>query len=163
MARVREALVAHGFSGAAGEPLKIVIEAGKNGYTGEEIAGILRKSNIEPEFADADFLVLMCTPENSEEDFARLLDVLCALPILPPRGGVVDLPHIRPVSRLSFKEAMLSPTETVPLERAQGRICATPAVSCPPAVPIVVAGELIDADAISLFAHYGIDKIAVVK
>ncbi|MBQ9802477.1 MAG: hypothetical protein IJW51_05345 [Clostridia bacterium] len=58
---------------------------------------------------------------------------------------------------------MLAPTEAVPLSHAVGRICAAPAVSCPPAVPIAVAGERIDASAVALFAHYGIDKIAVVK
>ena len=161
-AKVKAALMAHGFTVAAGEPLKIVIEARKNGYTGAEIADILRKNDIEPEFADADFLVLMCTPENSEADFAHLAHTLCTLPILTPMPTYVA-PEIRPVSVLSVKDAMLSPTETVPLSRALGRICATPTVSCPPAVPIAVAGERIDAAAVSLFAHYGIDAVSVVR
>jgi len=36
-------------------------------------------------------------------------------------------------------------------------------VSCPPAVPILVCGEEIGADALALFAYYGVTRCNVVK
>lgn len=162
VARVKTALAAHGFSVLEGEPLKIVIKAGESGYTGEALAAVLREHAIEPEFADAEYLVLMCTPENGEEELARLQAVLCALKVGKPFEAYAA-PQIHPVSVLSVREALLSPAETLPISQALGRIAAAPAVSCPPAVPIVVAGEQIDADVVLLFAHYGIDAVSVVE
>ena len=60
-------------------------------------------------------------------------------------------------------EAMLSLCEEIDGEKAAGRILASPSVSCPPAVPILICGEVIDEDAASAFKYYGIDKIYVVK
>ena len=50
-----------------------------------------------------------------------------------------------------------------PAAEAVGRICAAPAVSCPPAIPIMVSGETVPPEALPLFARYGIEKAAVVK
>lgn len=162
IAGVRAVLSSHGYCVLEGEPMKVVIEATKSGYTGEALADILRENGIEPEFADKEFLVLMCTEGNGEAELLHLCTVLCSVPLgaaLPQK----QLPTIRPVPSLSIREAMLSPCETVPLSPAQGRICAAPTVSCPPAVPIAVAGEYIDADVVALLRHYGVDKIKVVK
>ena len=57
----------------------------------------------------------------------------------------------------------MSPCEIIPVSAAEGRICASPAVSCPPAVPIVISGEKITAEDIDLFEHYGIKTVSVVK
>ncbi len=159
---VREVLRAHGYNVLDGEPLKIVVEAAKSGYTGEALAEILRENGIEPEFADRDFLVLMCTEENGEAELLHLCTVLCSVPlraVLPQK----TLPPIRPVVGLSVREAMLAPGEVVPLANAKGRICATPTVSCPPAVPVVVAGEVIDDAVLRHLAYYGAEQITVVK
>jgi len=50
----------------------------------------------------------------------------------------------------------------VKVEQALGRICATPAVSCPPAIPIAISGERITEEMIRLFFLYGIEEIDVV-
>ena len=49
------------------------------------------------------------------------------------------------------------------VSEAEGRVCAAPSVSCPPAIPIAVSGEIITAGHIRLFEYYGIEKIAVMK
>ena len=56
-----------------------------------------------------------------------------------------------------------SEKEFVDVSAAEGRICASPAVTCPPAVPPVISGEVITKTAIDCMLHYGIDKIEVVK
>ena len=57
---------------------------------------------------------------------------------------------------------MLAPFETLPREQCLGRVLAAPTVSCPPAVPILVCGERIDAQGLALFAYYGLDRLDVV-
>ena len=52
--------------------------------------------------------------------------------------------------------------ETVATENSVGRICASPAVSCPPEIPIAVSGEEIDEDAVRLMKAYGIKTVQVV-
>ncbi len=69
----------------------------------------------------------------------------------------------RPSVAMSIREALLSPSEVIPVRETEGRICAAPTVSCPPAIPVVISGEVIDEAAITAFLRYGIDTVSVVK
>ena len=42
---------------------------------------------------------------------------------------------------LSIQEALFAPQVTVPAVESLGRICGAPAVACPLALPIAIAGE----------------------
>ena len=64
---------------------------------------------------------------------------------------------------LTPREAMLAPAETVPVEKAEGRILAAPSVGCPPAVPIVLCGQRIHEETVAAFRYYGIDHVTVIK
>ena len=64
---------------------------------------------------------------------------------------------------MSIREAYLSEGETIPVRQATGRICRMPMSSCPPAIPVVVPGEVIDEAAIECFIYYGIENVEVVK
>lgn len=159
---LRARLCADGFTLVGDEPLKLTLLARPLGYTGEEIAAHLAAENIICEFADADHLVLMLTPEVGEGGLQRLEKVLTALSVKAPLPD--DAPSFAlPRRALSIRQAMLAPTETVPAENARGRILAAASVGCPPAVPLVVSGEIIDADAVAAFAYYGITECSVVK
>jgi arginine/lysine/ornithine decarboxylase len=68
-----------------------------------------------------------------------------------------------PQTFMTVREAAFSPCEEIPAAESVGRILATATVGCPPAVPIVVSGERIDADAAAQFAYYGIESCVVVK
>jgi arginine/lysine/ornithine decarboxylase len=61
------------------------------------------------------------------------------------------------------REALLSPSEVLPVDECIGRIAAAATVGCPPAVPIVVSGEKIDESAAECFKYYGIETCAVIK
>ena len=159
---IRSLMREKGFSPEKSEPLKIVLHTAKYGYTGEEFCAHLKQFQIVPEFYDKEYLVLMITPENDDVDFERLS--LAFSDILPkkPLESVTYLPQ-KAVRQLSPRKALLSPQEIVPIHEAEGRICAAPSVSCPPAVPIVISGEEITPDAIEIFKIYGIKTIAVTK
>jgi arginine/lysine/ornithine decarboxylase len=138
-----------------GEPLKIVIKSG------EGLAEHLRANGIEVEFSDRDYTVLMLTPENTEEDLEALIEALASFNGDAEKSAT---PSVLPHGRLmSIREAMLSPSEVIPVETSVGRILASPTVSCPPAVPIVVSGERITERDVEVFKYYGIDKVSVIK
>ena len=58
---------------------------------------------------------------------------------------------------------MFSVSEKISLAEAENRICRVPTVSCPPAIPIAVPGEIITKELILVFQHYGILQLDVVK
>ena len=157
----REALQKAGWQLSGSEPLKLCLLPKPRGYTGEDLAALLRQNGMEPEFADPDHLVLMLTPENAPEELDRLQDLLLSLPLLDPIREVPPaLPAPNPV--LSPREALLPPFETLPAEACLGRILATPCVGCPPAVPIAVCGERLSEENLAHFRYYGIEELDVV-
>ena len=159
---VKNALEEQGWEVMDGDPLKLTVFTGKMGYTGEEVAEILRENGVECEFADLDAVVLMATPENSDRDFEK---VVSALTSLPKKGEIqmVQMPFVLPKQKMKIRDAVFSLWEEVDCEDAVGRICASPCVSCPPAIPIVASGEKITAEMVELFKAYGIAKMEVVK
>ena len=150
-----------GFAPMDTEPLKIVFRAVDFGYSGLELCEHLRKFDIEVEFADGEFCVLMVSPNNSELDFDRLLAAFSAL----RKKEAIILSHPRLDGSLhsvvSPKVAIFSKSESVDAKDAVGRICASPTVSCPPAVPIVISGEVITEAAAEILLEYGVDQIEV--
>jgi hypothetical protein len=57
----------------------------------------------------------------------------------------------------------VSSEELLEVDNAEGRILSSINVSCPPAVPIVISGEQIDENAISVMKYDGVEKCFVVK
>ena len=159
--KVRALLTERGFVLLSGEPLKLVFDCAAIGSTGDALADYLRENRVECEFSDDDYLVLMVTPENSVGEICYLAKILEVFPILPPRDRV-SLPLPTCDCAMSIRSAMLSRSEEISVKDAFGRIAASPTVSCPPAIPIVVSGEVITEEAIALFEHYGIDTVSVI-
>lgn len=159
---VKEKLAEKGYILYGQEPLKITISPKPYGYTGQELAEILLNYHIVSEFADPDFLVLMLTTENSPRELDALTEALLSIP--RKRPILEQPPRFRPGRRVcSPREAMLSPMETLPVAQCEGRVLAAAIVGCPPAVPIVVSGERIDAHAMACFRYYGITHCSVMK
>ena len=161
-AALKSRLIAHGYRLCGDEPLKITVDANAFGYTGDELADAMRRGGAEPEFSDPQFLVLMLSPWNTDEDLRRAADALTAL---PQKSAIVQNPLPVPAAKavLSVREAMLSPKERLSANQCTGRVLAEPCVSCPPAVPILMCGERIDEAALERFRFYGIEALSVVK
>ena len=162
--KIKEKLRQNGHILEGDEPLKITVRTvnpRKNAISPDEI---LRRHGIECEYCDGEYTVCMITPENTKEELSKLENALLKLPhgsaTIPATSEPLLLPHER-IS--SIREAIFAPHETVPTELSVGRICASPTVSCPPAVPIVVSGEKITEQALTLFKRYGISEVDVIK
>lgn len=157
-ARLRE----HGYSLCGDEALKITVCAKPYGYSGIELAQLLREKGIVCEFADPDYLVLMLTPDNGGGAVKKLEDALVSIPSKEADSSVP--PAAMPKERvMSIRAAAFAPRETVCASESLGRVLAAATVSCPPAVPIVVCGEGIDVNAIESFEYYGVENCIVVK
>ena len=144
------------------EPLKITFTPKEYGYTGIELAQELKKRNIVCEFADLDFTVLMLTPEIG---VSTLEKIKIALDDIPKRKPIDIIPPKSPIPQIamSARDAIMSPQEMLPVTACNGRILANASVGCPPAVPIITCGEIIDKDVINNFKYYGIENCYVVK
>ena len=162
VARCKERLLSRGYNIIGNEPLKITVGTKPYGYTGYEIKNILAEKNIVCEFYDDDFIVLMLTHDIGIEGLKRIEDAFFSLEKKQSIKAKPPKMHI-PERVMSIREAVLSPNETISIEKSEGRILGLSSVGCPPAVPIVVCGERIDKTAIENFKYYGIDNVIVVK
>lgn len=153
VARLKATLAGRGFDVLPAEPMKLTLRG-----DGRAMAEALRRAGAECEYADRDALVLMFSPDNRPEDLSRVEGALTSP--TRPRDGTVAFPRLERV--MTIREAVFVPSETVPTARAAGRVCAAPTVSCPPAVPIAVSGERLNADALDVFRAYGIRAVRVI-
>lgn len=142
------------------EPLKLAVRMPK-GFSGIQMAEKLRTGYVECEYADSEYVVCMFTPENLERDYARVLHAFGEN--REPYEEREQLQTKNCIRALSIRDAMFAKQETVLAKDALGRICGAPTVSCPPAIPIVVSGEVIDEEALQLFDYYGIETVDVLK
>lgn len=154
--QARAALAANGWQLAGDEPLKLTIRC-----PGTRVAEGLAEQNMFCEYADGEHLVLMLSPAADAADLERLVAALGKNRQGAPAPA--DLPPLRPERVLSPRQALFAPQDHIPVAEAVGRVCAAPTVSCPPAVPMVVSGEVVDEAALAWLTHYGMDTICVVQ
>ncbi|MBQ5782905.1 MAG: hypothetical protein IIV99_05940, partial [Oscillospiraceae bacterium] len=162
MDNIKSKLEKNGFQLAGNEALKITISTKGYGYKGTEFAEILAGKNIVCEFCDPDFAVFMFTPEISKEQLEYFVKTVCDI---PKRERINENPpaqHI-PCRAMSVRDAAFSASEEVDVDNAVGRVLSAASVGCPPAVPIVMCGEIIDIQATETFKYYGIEKCCVIK
>ncbi len=163
---IKEDLKGKGICVMDTEPLKIVINTACAGYTGTETCAAMREYGIECEYADAGYVVLMVTPENTKEDFTRIKEWAGSTFLIHNKKNRLAIPgfSLKPPQReMTIREAVFSPSVLIDARESLGRICAAETVSCPPAVPVAVCGEVINQDMAELFRIYNIKKVCVVS
>lgn len=150
-----------GFELYGSEPLKITVKTKSYGYTGQELYKLLYEHNIVCEFADPDFLVMMLT---SEIDKVGLLRILSTFKTVPKLSANMSVPpeFCIPERKMTIRDAIFSASEIIPVDMSLGRVISAVSVSCPPAVPIAMCGEVIDINVLKCFKYYEIDTVSVV-
>jgi len=162
MEGIKRRLSENGICTVGNEPIKLTLAPKSFGYTGQALAEYLMERGIVCEFADPDYCVMMITPEINEDDISRLEHALLKLEArLPITSAAPSLHNAERV--MSIREAMLSDSREIDVCDALGEVLASPSVSCPPAVSVLVCGERINASAIKCFEYYGIKQCRVVK
>ncbi|MDE6790022.1 MAG: aminotransferase class V-fold PLP-dependent enzyme [Ruminococcus sp.] len=148
-----------------GDPFHIAVNSGKSGYNGNMLAEFLRKNGIECEYSDDNMLILLMSPMSTQQDYIRISEVLEKILSYAEKQVISDMPFLKnpPETALSIGQAVFMPCKEIPVEEAEGRICASVKVPCPPAVPIAVSGEIINKECIEIYRRYGIEKVMVIK
>lgn len=145
------------------EDLKITVKL--DGRDKDKLENVLKECKIEPEYMDDDYIVFMITPDNTYTDFERLDEALGLIGKLDDNllndSLAISKKDIQ--MAMTIREAIMSAHEIIDIKEAKGRICASPTVSCPPAIPIAISGQIITDKEIDLFQKYNIEKIEVVK
>lgn len=137
------------------DPLKLTVMS-----SGINLSEKLRVCGIECEYEDPDFTVMMFTPETPEYAYGKVVEALgkCNKNI---HQTEMELPV--PETVMSIRDAILSDSEIISVDDADGSVAADPTFGCPPAVSVVVSGEKISREAISVMKYYGVEKISVIK
>jgi len=160
--RLKAAIRENGCAVRDTEPLKLVIDAGKTGMSGTALADVLRANMVECEYSDSENVVMMFTPENTQTDYIRAAAALSGLSAGSSAAAGTQASLRKAEKAMTIREAVFKKHETVAPQAAIGRVCASPAVSCPPAVPIAVSGEVITKEAAEFFVKHGIKEVEVV-
>lgn len=153
---LKKSLGNRGFEIISNEPLKLTIKSKPFGYTGFQIDELLRKENIFSEFCDNDFITFMLSASTKEEDIISLEKALLSI----ERKEKIKETKIKfsPKKIYSPREMLFKKRKTFPLLECENKILADINISCPPAVPILVCGEKIDAEAIKILEYYNIEN-----
>lgn len=153
----------------ARDPSKLVLLPPEGGLDGTAFAARLRAHHLEPEMACGSYVILMTSLMDRESNFQRLLHVLQKIDQELAReeekaeradantlhGKRKRAEPVRtwlehPVCRMPFFQAWENEREFVCLEQAAGRAVGSFVTVYPPGVPMLVSGEEITPEAISL-------------
>ncbi len=143
------------------DPMRISLPLTGTGWDAQRFRLLLRKHRIMEEYLSDSGCVLLFSPFNREEDFARVEAMLseCQLEQQP----FSPFP-IHPSERsMGLREAMFSPRQTLAVDQAEGRIAAQVKITCPPGIPLVMPGERLHKEIIKILKNSGIFVIDVVK
>ena len=112
----------------------------------------LREKKIQAELADARNVLFIVSMADTEKETERLLGALTELSReYADRTEAAVLPVTTPPmlpTVLSPREAFFSERESVPLEKAAGRVAAEEIAFYPPGIPAIVPGERITPEVI---------------
>ncbi|MGN0818765.1 MAG: aminotransferase class I/II-fold pyridoxal phosphate-dependent enzyme [Christensenellaceae bacterium] len=159
---LKKRLIDRLFTLIGNEPFKITVKCKPLGYYGYEIAKILKEDNIYVEYCDADFVVLMLSPLNCLSDFSAIENALLRIAERKPIPET-ELKLSPPEKAMSIRQATFEKQELVPVGLSSGRIMANPCVSCPPAVAVLVSGEIIGRNQIEIMKYYNVSECFVVS
>ncbi|MBR6737653.1 MAG: PLP-dependent transferase [Clostridia bacterium] len=159
---LKSVLNSRGYTLVGNEPLKLTINAKNYGFTGQEIANILKENGIYVEFYDIDYVVLMFTIEILDSELEKVKKVLLNIKQRTKLQGT-KLAPFKPERALTLQDTLSSLTEIISVENAVGRVYADFNLPCPPAVPIIMPGEVISQNTQQVFKYYNINEIKVIK
>ena len=159
---LREKIADLGYKTVSDDPMRITLLSKEFGYLGGELAELMLDKKIAVEFSDDDHVVFMPSPDTTDEELDILYDALASI----ERRAKIEIAPCAvslPKRAMSVRAAALSPHEYINVSEALGRVAGAITVGCPPAVPIVVSGEIIGKAEIEALNYYKIEKISAVK
>lgn len=162
VAKLKDKLTQNGYMLCGDELLKLTINTKPYGYTGSKLADILANKNVVCEFADPDYIVFMLAPQISKDGLELLKTALLDVRSKKPINDIPPIPAVKNTA-ISLNEALYAPQKKLKIEDCLEKVSASADAVCPPAIPIVLPGEVIDEKVIECFKYYGIKEWIVIK
>ena len=136
------------------DPTKLTVNVAELGLTGLEAEQILRHElKIQCELSDASNVLFLITYADTQAEIDRLLDALRKLASLKKSARISTKKFSPPPAIIepimTPREAFYSPTTSIELHNAIGKICGEEVTFYPPGIPILCPGELITAEIVS--------------
>lgn len=132
-----------------------------------DLAFQLQKRGIGIEAVFNQSVLLLLGLGSETEDIETLVDVLTDIAASSDHGTVETRKQDAPplfMQALSPAEALLAPSQVVPIEKALGRICVECIAPCPPGTPVVVPGQIIEKQNLAYMLEYtGIRSLRVAQ
>lgn len=148
------------------DPCRLTVNTMIGGLFGFDADQQLQEMGIYVEMSDSHHLVFILTSADTPDSFTRLKT---AFSVLSRRAQTTSapLPLISapaPIPRMSIREAVFGPRESMPLRDAAGQISADFVAPYPPGIPIIAPGEEITEKHIAYLEKksYNIDKCVYV-
>jgi lysine decarboxylase len=140
------------------DPLRLVINVAGAGWTGYDAELLLRNQfKIEDELSDWFNLVLVTSPNDDDGARERLLSGLTQISANPQAKKHSDIeaashllqPAIPPLA-MTPRDAALGPKQAISLSHSVGRVCAESVMFYPPGIPLLMPGEQVTADILTV-------------
>lgn len=135
---------------------KINLDMSAYGIDGLELEELLNEKAIFPELVTGNIVMCMTGIGNRRCDYERLLEALKE--IAEERGlcddGISTAPEATQAVTMKRLKQVFIPMikESVPMEEAAGRVCASSIIPYPPGIPIICPGEIIDQEVLDYCA-----------
>lgn len=140
------------------DPARLVLRV----QDGPAFARALEERGIFPEMEDGGHVVLICTAQDTEENFCRLTESLEKL--RPWMGPCPPLPPPPlPQREISLRAALFAPSRARVLENCEGEIAAGQIAPYPPGVPVVAPGERIGKKELAYLQKIGYNMLSEVR
>ena len=147
-----------GKNGVAGfDATKVTVNTAAWGYTGVEVGDALRKrkEGVAVELTDAGNVLFLVTYADGGTDYTTALDeiksVFTELQLHKRKSLAVQsggkLPDF--TQAMPLRQAFDAEKESVPLDEAEGRICAEQVSFYPPGIPVLWPGEVVTPDVLA--------------
>lgn len=136
------------------DEMKLAVDCEPLGVNSDDIAALLEKKGIYPELSDGRYILFYLSPMTTQGELNKLLTVLNAVVHSKKlKKNYAAKPLLPPVERTySYLYSLKQKHELVPLDGAAGRMCAGNVGISPPCTPVIVAGEIITAQAIKILS-----------
>ncbi len=158
---LKSKLLQMGYCLCGDEPLKITISTKSYGYFGYGLSRLLFDKGVVCEFCDPDYIVFMLSLETGD-NINKLEDGLLKIDKKEPIKQIPPTPALKN-KVVSLNDALYAPKMKQPIEDCIGKISASFDAICPPAIPLVLPGEELDADTVQSIKYYGAEEWIVIK
>ncbi len=161
VAQLKEQLAAFEIPILESDPLRVVVKAWEYGYNGFNYSDKLRANGVECELADRNHVVLLFSAATTVKDCQRALTAMTLIPKKKPIFKA-QYPVVKPKAALPIYDAVFMPQKKVPLAKAVGFVCGEIKAPCPPCIPVVMPGEIIDDSTAESLRLYNVKEISVI-